>query len=119
MDKIQAFNSFWNRFLKAYDENSVPDNAQLPYITYEIASDDFNNTLPLSASIWYRSTSWEDAVSKEKEIASYIGRGGKMITYDEGALWIRKGSPWAQRLKDDADDMIRRIILNIQAEYLD
>ena len=35
MNKIQALDSFWNSFgLRAYDSMSVPDDAELPRITY-------------------------------------------------------------------------------------
>lgn len=120
MDKIQALHSFWSGFdLKAYDETSVPDNTQLPYITYEVSSDDFGNTLAQTASLWYRDSSWASITAKEQQIANYLGRGGKMITYDDGAVWISKASPWSQRLADPSDEMIRRIVLNVQVEFLD
>lgn len=119
MDKIQAYNSFWNSFgIPAYDELSVPDEAKPPYITYQTASDDFGNSLFLNASIWYRSTSWVDITHKEQQISEYIGRGGRSIPYDDGAFWIVKGSPWAQRMSDE-DDMIRRIVLQYNIEFLD
>lgn len=120
MNKIQALNSFWNGFgLKAYDEYSVPDNTALPYITYEVSSSDFGDTLAQTASLWYRSSSWSEITAKEQEISDFITRGGRMITYDGGALWIQKASPWAQRLDDPSDEMIRRIVLNIVVEFLD
>lgn len=133
MNKMQALNAFWNGFnLKAYDENSVPDGTQMPYITYEASSDDFGNEIPQSASLWYRSESWEDISLKEQEISAFIGKGGRMVPYDapvgyldgrllyaKSAFWIRKGSPWAQRMGDSTDENIRRIVLNINIEFLD
>ena len=120
MNKIQALHAFWSNFtLKAYDETSVPDGAQLPYITYEASSDDFGHTLAQTASLWYRSSSWADITAKEQEIADYIGRGGRMVKYDGGAFWIQKAQPWAQRLPDESDEMVRRIVLNVQVEFLD
>lgn len=120
MNKIQALHSFWSGFsLKAYDENSVPDDAVLPYLTYEVSSDSFGNELPLTASLWYRSSSWEGITAKEQEISDFIGRGGRMIAFDGGAMWLQKASPWAQRLADPSDEMIRRIVLNISVEYMD
>ena len=120
MNKIQALNTFWNGFkLKAYDEYSVPDNTALPYITYEVSDGDFGNTLAQTASLWYRSSSWSEITEKEQEIANFITRGGRMVRYDGGAMWIKKASPWAQRLDDPSDEMIRRIILNITVEFLD
>ena len=118
-DKIQALHNFWSSFgLTAYDENSVPDDARLPYITYEVSSDDFGHTLAQTASLWYRSTSWADITKKEQQIADFITKGGRMIAYDDGAFWVQKASPWAQRMSDPSDDKIRRIVLNVTVEFL-
>lgn len=120
MNKIQTLHSFWSGFgLPAYDESSVPDGAQLPYITYEVSSDDFGNSLPQSASLWYRSSSWADITAKEQQIADYITRGGRMIAFDGGSLWLRKSNPWAQRMAEPSDDTIRRIVLSVNVEFLD
>lgn len=120
MNKMQALHSFWSGFgLKAYDENSVPDSTPLPYLTYESSVSDFGNTLAQTANLWYRSSSWADITAKEQEIAEFITRGGRTIAYDSGAMWIQKASPWAQRLEEPSDDMIRRIILNVTVEFLD
>ena len=129
MNKIQALHSFWSGFgLRAYDETHVPDYITIdnqivknepPYITYEVSSDSFGEQLAQTASLWYRSTSWAEITTKEMEIANAIGRGGKMISYEGGAFWVRKGSPWAQRMADASDDSIRRITLNIVIEFVD
>lgn len=130
MNKIQTLNAFWNSFgLKAYDETSVPEyitddqdnkvKLEPPYITYEVSSDNFGNTLMQSASIWYRSSSWEEISLKEQEIAEYITRGGRTLAYDGGAMWLQMGSPWAQRMAEPSDDMVRRIVLSVLVEFLD
>lgn len=120
MNRIQALNTFWNSFgSKAYDENSVPNTATLPYITYEVADSDFDNIVFLTASLWYRSSSWKDITEKSMQISDYISRGGKRVNYDNGCLWIQRASPFAQRLKDSNDDMIRRIILNYTVEFVE
>lgn len=119
MNAIQTLHQFWSSFgLSAYDETNVPDDAQLPYITYESSKDFFGGVVALAASVWYRSPSWANVTAKEQEIADYIGRGGRMIACDEGAFWIKRGEPWAQRMGDPNDDMIRRIALNIEIEFL-
>ena len=121
MNKVQALNQFWADAsgLTVYDENSTPDDAVLPYLTYETATSDFDNQIPISASLWYRSTSWQTITQKEMEISDYIGRGGRMVAYDGGAFWIKKANPWSQRLGETSDDSIRRIILNLMIEYID
>lgn len=51
MTAEQVVHSFWSSFgLTAYDENSVPDNAQLPYITYNLSYDAFENEVAMSGS---------------------------------------------------------------------
>lgn len=119
MNKMQALNTFWNSFtLPAYDENTVPDTAVLPYITYSAGEDDFNRPVSLRASLWYRSNKWDEITSKMNEISEYISRGGRLVKYDGGAIWITKGSPFAQRMNDPEDDSIRRIFMNIEAEFI-
>ena len=118
MDKIQALNNFWNGFgLTAYDESTVPDDTPLPYITYSVAEDELGYTVSVTASIWYRSKRWDEITSKLEQISERIGRGGVMIRFDGGAMWLKKGSPFAQRMRDE-DDSIRRIFMNIEIEYL-
>lgn len=120
MDKLQAYNSFWNSFaLTAYNEASVPSDAVMPYITYECMADGFDRSVALTASVWYRSTSWAEPVAKTKEIEQAITRGGVLVTYDGGAFWIRKASPWMIQMSDDLDDSVRRTILNVEVEFID
>lgn len=119
MTKDEALYSFYSGFgLPAYDENTVPDEATLPYITYQVATSDFDNDVMLSASLWYRSTSWVPIRNKAIEIENYIGRGGVFLPFDGGAVWLRRGSPFAQRMGEPSDDSVRRILLNLTAEYI-
>lgn len=120
MNKIQKLNSFWNSFgIMACDVNTVPDKAELPYITYDVSSDSFNSSVYQTVSIWYRSTKWDEITQKEQEISDYITRGGIILKYDGGAMWIHKSTPWAQRMSEPGDSTIRRIILNVVIEFFD
>ena len=118
MDKAQAWHSFISSFgWNSYDANTVPDDAQLPRITYEVATDNIGNTVFLSASLWDLSTSWDDVDAKADEIAKFIGYGGTTIKFDEGLIWITQGSPFSQRMADENPAM-RRILLNFAVEFL-
>ncbi len=118
MNVIEAYNQFWNSFeMAAYDENTVPEGSALPYITYSISEAYFNEPVAASVSLWYRSTLWQAISDKAKLIGDYIGRGGRLINFDGGVLWIKRGTPFAQRMSDE-DDSIRRILLNIELEYV-
>lgn len=123
MDKAQAPDAFWNQFgIPAYDESTVPtgDNAPpFPYITYGVTTDSLGNVVVMNGSLWYRSTSWEAASKKAEQIAKTVGEHGfTIIKLDNGYLWLTKGTPFAQRMTDPDDDMIRRIYITLNAEYL-
>lgn len=121
MDKTQAVDAFWKSFgLKAYDSFAVPtgkDAPDYPYITYTSATDSLDFPVSVTANLWYRSTSWEDAEKMTDDISRTID-SMIPIKIDTGFVWIKRGTPFAQRLGDDTDDMIKRMFLNIEIEYL-
>ena len=119
MTKAAAIYQFWNSFgLTAYEESSVPDDAAFPYITYQLVTDSFDREIPLTASLWYRSESWTAINAKTEEISQKISRGGKIIPCDGGAIWLKRGQPFAQNVGDESDNIIKRKYLNLTVEYL-
>lgn len=120
MDKAQSIQSFWSSFgIPAYDENSVPDDAVKPYITYNCSIDELGSVTTMYASLWYYSTNWVDIMAKTNEIEKKLSHGGVLIPIDgRGYTWIVKGHPFAQKMRDESDDMIRRVYINLQVEYL-
>ena len=119
MTKAAAIYQFWNSFgLMAYEENTVPDDAAFPYITYQLVTDSFASEIPITASLWYRSESWTAINAKTEEISQKISRGGKVVPCDGGAIWLKRGQPFAQNMRDESDDLIKRKYLNITAEFL-
>lgn len=122
MTKAAALYNFWSGFgLPAYEETSVPtgqDAPAFPYITYQVVTDGFGGDVALTASVWYRSESWLGINAKAEEIGENIGRGGRVIPCDGGAIWLKRGQPFAQSMGDDADNMIRRKYINLTAEFL-
>lgn len=122
MDKEQALHKFWSSFgLTAYDENTVPDNALTTnggkYLTYSVATASLDEPTPLYANLWYKSSSWAEITVKTNEMSEAIGRGGAIVPFDGGYIWICRGVPFSQRMPDE-DDTIRRIYINVMAEYL-
>ena len=117
-DKYQALKQFWGSFaLPAYEENTVPDDAELPYITFEFKTANIGVPLTLSAQLWYYSQTWEDINKKTAEIAAYIGYGHKILPIQGGYLYIAQGSPFAQPFPEQGNDMVRRMYINISAEF--
>ena len=119
MTKAAAIYQFWSSFgLTAYEENTVPTDAAFPYITYQLVTDSFDREIQLSASIWYRSESWTAINAKTEEISHKISRGGKIIACVGGAILLKRGQPFAQNMRDESDDLIKRKYLNITAEFM-
>ena len=119
MTKAAAIYQFWSSFgLTAYEENTVPTDAAFPYITYQLVTDSFGLEIQITASLWYRSESWAGINAKTEEISQTISRGGKIISCDDGAIWLKRGQPFAQNMRDESDDLIKRKYLNITAEYM-
>lgn len=119
MNKIQAIDTFWNSFgVPAYDESTLDPDVEYPYITYDVKTDSFGNVVNLSASLWDRNTSWARVQQLSDKIARRLGeRSWQIFKLDNGRMWLMPGVPFSQRMRDD-DDMIRRIYINIQVEYL-
>ena len=119
MTKAAVIYQFWSGFgLTAYEENTVPTDAAFPYITYQLVTDRFDREIPLTASLWYRSESWTDINEKTEEVSREISRGGKIIPCDGGAIWFKRGQPFAQNMGDESDNLIKRKYLNITAEFM-
>lgn len=119
MTKAAVIYQFWSGFgLTAYEENTVPTDAAFPYITYQLVTDSFDREVAATASLWYRGESWTDINAKTEEISQTISRGGKIIACDGGAIWMKRGQPFAQNMGDESDGLIKRKYLNITAEFM-
>lgn len=122
MTKAAAIQEFWGSFgLAAFEENAVPtgdDAPEFPYITYELVTDDLGNVTAMTASLWYRGTSWVPANAKADEVGARLGYAGVRLACDGGRIWLRRGTPFAQPMGDPSDDMIRRKVLSVDAMFL-
>ena len=50
-------------------------------------------------------------------IYNAIGLGGKIIPFDGGYIWVKRGQPFSQRMADE-NDSTRRIYIVLEVEYL-
>lgn len=121
MNKWQALDSFWNSFgIPAFEQSTVPESDELRgdfYITYEAVTDSLDRPVPMSASIWMlNTTSWETISQKAEQISDALVQV-KTVPMDTGYIYITRGQPFSQRMTEDKDT-VRRIYLNIMAEYL-
>lgn len=119
MNKPQTLNYFWRTAtgLEAYAEEAVPDDAQLPYVTYQTLVDSLDYQVSPLATIWERSESWNGSDRVLKKVEDYIGTG-VTIKMDEGYMFVCKGSPFAQRRVDPEDRLVHGYLITLQLEFL-
>ena len=120
MTKDKALHAWFQSFgVPFYPASSVPNDVLFPYGTYELITSAWDEgEVGLTVNLWYYTESEAIPNTKAEEISNAIGMGGTLVPCDGGAIWIKRGSPWCQNLRDDSAPNIKRRYLNITAEYL-
>lgn len=119
MTKAAALHAWLSQFLTAYPDSAVPSDAVFPWLTYELVTSAWGDEdSAITVNLWYYGTGEATPNAKAQEIADAIGMGGVIVPYDGGAMWIKRGSPWCQSIKDESDPNIKRRYINISVEYL-
>lgn len=100
INTAQALYEFWSGFdLPAYTVNTIPDDAQMPYITYSLTETEPFESATHYAQIWYRSSSNAQLLAKVDEVKQAIGNGVK-IDCEGGYVSIRPSMPFVQTMVD-------------------
>lgn len=119
MTKAAVLQDFFSGFLPAYASSSVPEDVLFPYLTYDLTLDAWTGgEVGLTVNLWYYTDSEAIPNAKAQELSEAIGQGGRILPCDGGFVWLKRGSPWCQSLRDDTDPGIKRRYLNVTAEYL-
>lgn len=122
MNKWQSQQQFWESFgLPAYDENTYftkGERPAYPHITYQAISGVMGQIASVSASIWYKATSWADISQKADYILKQVS-GGRVVRVEGGFFWFKvpELTPFAQRV-DSGDEQIKRILISMEVESL-
>lgn len=109
-----ALYEFFSSFgIPAYVQNTIPDNAQMPYITYELVEPEPFSYSYMRANVWYRDTSYSAITAKCDQIKAAIGWGASLKT-DNGfiALYRETGTPFAQ-IMSDPNPETKRVLLTM------
>ena len=119
MNKTEALYSFYSSFgLPAYEENSVPKDAAMPYITYEVVTDSLSDyKTSITAQLWYKSNSWVKCNALAEELSERL-RGGYRIKVDKGCMVLYTGTPFATNVPYEDDKTIKHKLINIECDYI-
>ena len=119
MTKGAALQSFFDSIMTSYAASAVPYDAKFPYLTYELITSAWNGgEVGLTVNMWFRTTSEKEPNAAVDKLSKAIGLGGVFLHCDDGVIWLKRGSPWAQSLTDATDKTIKRRYINVNAEYL-
>ena len=119
MTKGAALQSFFDSIMTSYAASSVPENAALPYLTYDFITSAWDGgEVGLTVNMWFRTTSEKEPNAAVDKLSKAIGLGGVQLPCDDGVIWLKRGSPWAQSMTDATDKTIKRRYINVTAEYL-
>lgn len=114
-EAFKTLHAFFSGFgWPAYSTYSIPETAQLPYITYTPEFPDWRDSTALQARLWSRSTSYAEVNAMADRIAESIGEGLR-IPAGRGFLWLNKGSPFVQDMSTGTDIKVLYITINLQA----
>lgn len=115
----KALQTFFSGFgIPAYAENTVPDDAELPYITYPLREPEWNAKTTFYAIVYYRhQTSNLDSLTKADEIVREIG-GGIELTIDGGYIVLWPETPLVQAMPPNGDVRPAYINLSINAYHM-
>lgn len=120
MTKEAALHAFFNSFgIAGYPFTAVPNDVELPYLTYEAKTDNINGgDINITVNLWYYGTNEAPINAKARELSQEIGLGGTVRACDGGYLWFKRGTPWCQTVRDETDNNIKRRYINVDVEYL-
>lgn len=116
--KAKAIHDFFNSVMTSYPASAVPDDAAMPYLTYTWSDASFGDSeQSMTVNIYARTESEAEVNALARRLSDAIGRGGRMLCCDDGAIWLKRGAPWCQAAPYD-DRSIKRRYINVTADFL-
>ena len=117
LDFNRAIYAFWSNLnvmgttLPAYLQGEVPDDAKLPYITFDVVKTEAFGQTPLSATAWFKKAN-NDAKLAERSAffdaaARSIPEAGAKVNLPNGfCMLYRSSGDFLSPMPDETDDMV-------------
>ena len=107
LNTAKALQEFWSSFqLPAYTTETVPDDQDVPYITYSLSETEPLEPLTHFAKVYYRSTSNADLLAKVDEILAVFHQNGDTVRMECEGGYVVLRNPTVQ-LMTDQDPVFR------------
>ena len=102
--------------LPAYTLDSVPENVDLPYITYPLVEPEWDRQASFYCQIWYRKNRLADLLAKADQVTAAIG-SMKRFAQPGGYLVLYPATPLVQILTDE-DTQSAYIMLSVNTYHM-
>ena len=113
-ETAKALYTFFSGFgIPAYVSDNIPDNATMPYITYDLIEPIPYTRGTFNASVWYRDTSYENITAKVDEIKSAIDTGVSLKAGNGAVHIFRERSGAFCQMRNDPDRETKRAYLSM------
>jgi hypothetical protein len=97
----EALKTFFGGFsIPAYTLDSVPEDVDLPYITFPLIEPEWSEQANFYCQVWYRKQNLGALLAKADQVVAAIGTG-KVIPITGGYLAIYPSTPLMQTMTDD------------------
>ena len=104
LNTAKTLKTFFSSFdLPAYTVNNVPENTQLPYITYQLVEPEWDQQANLYCQVWWRKNDLAAMLGKADAILAAIGTM-KKFKQDGGYVVLYPATPLIQTLTDEDTD---------------
>lgn len=114
----KALYTFFSGFdLPAFSQDTVPEDQDLPFITYSLKEPEWDKKTTLYVQVWYRTYSNAIVNAKADEILSAVGTG-LILPCDGGYVVLWPDSPLVQMLVDEEGTRRAYITLSINAYHM-
>ena len=112
--KLKMFFGGFN--IPAYTLQSVPEDVELPYITYPLTEPEWNEQASFYCQVWYPKKRLQDLLTKADQIVAAVGECRK-IDMPGGYLVIYPSTPLIQIMSDE-NSQSAYIMLVLKAYHL-
>lgn len=103
--------------LPVYAEGHVPEERPYPFATVAMPVLACGQQAGVTVDLWHRDAGEAVPNAAARSLEAALGRGGRVLACDAGAVWIAIGSPFCQPVTDP-DGAVERRHINLTAELL-
>ena len=101
LNTAATLKTFFSQFdIPAYTLDSVPEDVELPYITYPLLEPEWGEQAAFYCQVWYRKQNLGALLAKADQVLAAIG-AGTVIPMSGGYLAIYPSTPQMQTMTDD------------------